>query len=434
MPRLTSRPLTQRMIDATPAPPIGCSELRDANVRGLTLRIWPAGTRAWSLEYRSPVTGKTARLGIEAASLMEARTVACQHRAAISGGRDPALEAKGALEARQRAHTAIVTVADALNRYEAAVVAPAARQASRRDRMAALRRALEPFTTRAAASLTRGELLLRFDEIQAGRGPIARNRAQAEVRHWLGWCQDRDIVPSIVIDRVKKAVKEQARERVLSDDEIKALLAGTTDRSAFDDLVRALLFTAMRRGEAANLQPRDLAFEAKTITVRGEVSKTRQPRTIPMAGVLVPLLRERAQGVARDGYIFGDGSNFEKPFSGFGKRFAALAAAMPEGEPWTLHDIRRTVATRLHEAGTDALTVEDLLGHLTGVRSGVAGVYNRASTLERQREALEAWSAKLAALRSDDGPGVSPVSAMSAVSADIDPVSANIVQLKRKTS
>ena len=97
------------------------------------------------------------------------------------------------------------------------------------------------------------------------------------------------------------------------------------------------------------------------------------------------MLEERARGVARDGYIFGDGTNFERPFSGFGKRFAALAAAMPEGEPWTLHDIRRTVATRLHEAGTDALTVEDLLGHLTGVRSGVAGIYNRASTLERQR-------------------------------------------------
>ena len=40
---------------------------------------------------------------------------------------------------------------------------------------------------------------------------------------------------------------------------------------------------------------------------------------------------------------------------------------MPEGEPWTLHDIRRTVATRLYEAGIDVLTVEDLLGHTTGV-------------------------------------------------------------------
>jgi integrase len=422
MPKLTAKPLTQRLIDATQAPANDCLTLRDANVRGLTLRIWPAGTRAWSLEYRSPVTGKTARLGFEAASLMEARTVASQHRGAISDGRDPALEAKAALEAWQQAHAAIVTVADGLDRFEAAVVAPAARQASRRNRMVALRKALEPFNSRSVASLTRGELLLRLDEIQAGRGPIARNRAQAELRHWLGWCRDRDLVPSIVIDRVKKAVKEQARERVLNDDEIKALLANTTDRSPFNDIVRVLAFTAMRRGEAASLQPRDLDFEARTITVRGEVSKTRVARTIPMVGALAPMLRERARGVARDKYVFGDGSNFARPFNGFGKRFAALVAAMPEGEPWTLHDIRRTVATRLHEAGTDALTVEDLIGHLTGVRSGVAGVYNRASTLERQRESLEAWSKKLETLAS------------AGVSVDTDPVSANIVRLERKAS
>jgi integrase len=434
MPKLTAKPLTQRMIDATPLPASGETALRDGDVRGLVLRLSARGSRSWRFEYRSPVTARNQAIGLGALSLADARVIGKQHRAAVAQGRCPAREAKAALETSQQAHAAIVTVADALNRFEAAVVAPAARQASRRDRMVALRKALEPFSSRPVASLTRGELLLRLDEIQAGRGPIARNRAQAEVRHWLGWCRDRDVVPSIVIDRVKKAVKEQARERVLSDDEIKALLANTADRSAFNDLVQVLVFTAMRRGEAASLQPRDLDFEAKTITVRGEVSKTRQARTIPMAGVLIPLLRGRARGVARDGYIFGDGSDFERPFSGFGKRFAALAAAMPEGEPWTLHDIRRTVATRLHEAGTDALTVEDLLGHLTGVRSGVAGVYNRASTLERQREALEAWSAKLAALSSAVSPGVSAVSAVSTVSADIDPVSASIVQLKRKTS
>jgi integrase len=431
MPKLSARPLTQRMIDATPLPASGETVLRDGDVRGLILRLSARGSRSWRFEYRSPITRKNRALGLGSLSLSEARAIGKQHRAAVAQGRCPAHQAEAALEAQQRAHSAIVTVADALDRYEAAVVAPAARQASRRDRMVALRRAIEPFATRAVASLTRGELLLRFDEIQAGRGPIARNRAQAEVRHWLGWCWKRDIVPSIVIDRVEKAVKEQGRERVLGDAEIKALLANTTDRSAFNDLVRVLVFTAMRRGEAANLQPRDLDFEAKTITVRGEVSKTRQARTIPMAGALIPLLRERAQGVARDGYIFGDGSDFERPFSGFGKRFAALAVGMPEGEPWTLHDIRRTVATRLHEAGTDALTVEDLLGHLTGVRSGVAGVYNRASTLERQREALEAWSAKLEALSSANGPGVS---AMSAVSADTDQVSTNIVRLKRKAT
>ena len=62
------------------------------------------------------------------------------------------------------------------------------------------------------------------------------------------------------------------------------------------------------------------------------------------------------------------------PFTGWGKRVAALVKAMPEGEPWTLHDIQSAPSPRgSMQAGIDVLTVEDLLGHTTGVRSGVAG-------------------------------------------------------------
>jgi integrase len=239
---------------------------------------------------------------------------------------------------------------------------------------------------------------LRLDEIQTTRGPIARNRAQSEIRHWLGWLRDRDIVASIELDRVKKAVKEQARERVLTDAELTVLMRETTDRTPFSDIIRVLMHTGMRRGEAANLQPRDLDFEAKTIRVRSEVAKTRQSRLIPMDEAIAPMLREREERVGGEDYIFGDGSDYRRPFTGWGRRVAALVKVMPEGEPWTLHDIRRTVATRLYEAGTDVLSVEDLLGHTTGVRSGVRGVYNRAETIERQRPALRAWAAKLAAL------------------------------------
>ena len=51
--------------------------------------------------------------------------------------------------------------------------------ASRRERMAKLRRAVEPFNDRPVASLTKGELVSRLDAIQTESGPVARNRAQA---------------------------------------------------------------------------------------------------------------------------------------------------------------------------------------------------------------------------------------------------------------
>jgi integrase len=399
VPRLTSTPLTQKIIDATRPPKTGFTPLRDPSLQGLLLRIWASGARIWSLEYRSPITGKNVRHGLKLPSgtLIEARARARELRTGVAAGRDPALEAKQDLIARQVAHSAAVTVADALGRYEDAVVKTAARMVSRRARMASLRKAVEPFNIMPVASLKRETIVLRLDEIQATRGPIARNRAQSEIRVWQTWMRNRGIVETIELDRVRKEVKEQARERVLTDEELTVLMTATTDRTPFSDLIRVLMHTGMRRGEAANLQPRDLDFDAATIRVRSEVSKTRQSRLIPIDEAIEPMLRERASRVDREGYVFGDGSDYRRPFSGWGKRVAALVKVMPEGEPWTLHDIRRTVATRLYEAGIDVLTVEDLLGHTTGVRSGVAGTYNRAQTLERQRRALRCWAAQLAA-------------------------------------
>ena len=108
MPRLTSRPLTQKLIDSTPLPARGYTSLRDHEQRGLELRIWSTGTRSWRFEYLSPVTGKKAVLSLPAGRLAEARVIAKSHRALVALGRDPALEAKADLEARREAHVRAV--------------------------------------------------------------------------------------------------------------------------------------------------------------------------------------------------------------------------------------------------------------------------------------------------------------------------------------
>ena len=87
---------------------------------------------------------------------------------------------------------------------------------------------------------------------------------------------------------MKKAVEEHARERVLSDAELTVLMQESADRTPFSDIIRVLLHTGMRRGEAASLQRGDLDFKAATIRVRSEVSKTRQSRLIPMDEAIAP--------------------------------------------------------------------------------------------------------------------------------------------------
>jgi hypothetical protein len=127
LPRLTDKSLTQKIIDATPLPETRFLLLRDPDQRGLAVRIWASGAKTWTFEYRNPVSGRNARIGLPDGSLTQARAKAKELRAAIANGRDPS--------AAQTSQEGVVTVSAALDMYETAVVLKAARATSRRARI-----------------------------------------------------------------------------------------------------------------------------------------------------------------------------------------------------------------------------------------------------------------------------------------------------------
>ncbi len=56
---------------------------------------------------------------------------------------------------------------------------------------------------------------------------------------------------------------------------------------------------------------------------------------------------------------------------------------------FTVHDLRRTASTLLHENGWASDVVEKALNHTIG---GVRGVYNRAEYAPQRREMLQFWA------------------------------------------
>ena len=62
---------------------------------------------------------------------------------------------------------------------------------------------------------------------------------------------------------------------------------------------------------------------------------------------------------------------------------------------WTLHDLRRTMATQMGELGVESHIIEAVLNHVSGHKSGVAGVYNRATYSAQKRAALDTWACHL---------------------------------------
>jgi hypothetical protein len=65
---------------------------------------------------------------------------------------------------------------------------------------------------------------------------------------------------------------------------------------------------------------------------------------------------------------------------------------------WRLHDVRRTVATRMADLGVQPHVIETLLNHVSGHKAGVAGVYNRSTYMEEKAAALALWAEHLIAL------------------------------------
>ena len=110
--------------------------------------------------------------------------------------------------------------------------------------------------------------------------------------------------------------------------------------------------------------------------------------------------------------VFGDGARArggaDRGFSGWSKAKLALDCENRSGaergrprsriEPWILHDLRRTAATRLGDLGVLPHVIEATLNHVSGFRAGVAGVYNKASYAAEKRQALDRWAAHIESL------------------------------------
>ena len=78
-------------------------------------------------------------------------------------------------------------------------------------------------------------------------------------------------------------------------------------------------------------------------------------------------------------------------YSAWGRGKAALDAHSGVTD-WRVHDIRRSGATKLADIGVAPHIIEQVLNHVSGHKSGVAGVYNRSSYEREVRAALALWA------------------------------------------
>jgi len=166
----------------------------------------------------------------------------------------------------------------------------------------------------------------------------------------------------------------------------------------FGNIVRLLFTTACRRDEIGKLKPSEIALGESLIALPPKRTKNGRPNDVPLSGLAMGLVK--SLDTEGEGCVFGlRGSGF----SGWSKAKRELDAKLKGVRPWTLHDIRRTVATGMATLGVQPHIVEAVLNHVSGHKRGVAGVYNRATYDKEKRAALDTWASHLQALLSGAG-------------------------------
>lgn len=404
MPRLA---LTSASVKRLKHPATGQVEYFDKGYPGLALRVSYGGARSFVFFYRMGGDCKLRRMTLGPFRALEpgekeptpklgmpltlkgARQLWREAREDVQYGRDPALSLK-----REKTATDFKAVAQEWLRRDQA------RNRSKREVERVVNRELIPaWGHRAFADIVPRDVLDLIDGIADRGSPVMARRVLAYVHRLFKWAKGRHIVQSNPAEDLPKPGSETRRDRVLSDNELVAVWKAAEDVGwPFGDAIRLLILTGARREEIGRL--RWLEIVGNEIRLEGVRTKNGEPHTIPLSVPARAIIERMPHIKGEEDFVFT--ITGKTSVSGWSRIKADLDDEIGIA-PWRIHDLRRTVATGLQKLGTPIQVTESVLGHVSGSRAGIVGVYQRHDHADEKRKALEAWARHVEALLADRG-------------------------------
>ena len=417
-------------------------EVPDGGCPGLYLVVQTSGVKSWAMRFRRP-NGKTAKLTLGPVdptgrehsgeptigmplTLAAARRLATEMHRQRALGRDVVAHVhRERLEREARGSGGFAQAAvDFIERH----AKPQRRGWAATASMLGLRADAETgelniipksiadrWRDRPVAEIDADEIHALIDEVRErgvpglGRRVDGPNESRARMMYaalskMFSWLLGRRRVAHNPCRGVQRPEKPKKRSHVLTPDEIvKFWRAAEAERVEFAAILKLLLLTGCRRGEVAGMRRSELSDGGATWTIPGSRTKNGLPHLVPLA----PLARDVVAGVPTEGDVVFT-TDGESQVSGWSKIKRRLDARMGT-QPWRLHDLRRTCATRMAEIGVLPHVVEAVLNHVSGFKAGVAGNYNWAAYKPEKKTALERWAAHVKGLVSGRPANVVPM-------------------------
>jgi integrase len=369
--------LTDVAIQRFRAPTKGQAEIFDLGYPGLALRMGNGGAKSFVLFHR--VNGKLTRTTLgrwPRVSLADARSAWRR----VAEGKAPTVEQESSGEL-------FATVAeqwlrlDCAPRHKASSLKVTERIVDH-DLLPALgQRHIDQITRRDIASLIDGVV---------ARAPAKARGVHAALHRLLRWSVGRGIIASNPMEGMETPGKPSSRERVLTDAEL--LRVWKACEGAHGAAVRLLVLTGLRREEVSQLRWNEI--HGDHIELGNGRSKNGQAHIIPLSAPARELLASLPR-IADSEFVFTvEGARPIGSWSRAKRRLDEESAV----SNWVIHDLRRSVATGLQKLGISLQVTEAVLGHTSGSRAGIVGVYQRHDYATEKAAALEAWGAHVAKL------------------------------------
>jgi len=408
---MSAAKITKRIVDSA-TPKETNTFIWDQDVRGFGLKITPAGSKSYVLQYRMggrEATTKRFTIGKHGSPWMPdgARREAERLLTLVRQGIDPADAER---ERRRKAVT--LAFSDYADRFVDLYLKEHWTDSWSEGRRIIDRNIKPVFGSRPLTGITRADVAQLLDSY-ADR-PAMKKNTHSVLRKLFKWAANRGDIATSPIAEMQGPKAVPSRKRVLTHEEIVcAWLAAGELGYPWGPVIRLLIATLQRREEVAGLMWGELHLPSAMWELPPARAKNGEGHRVPLAS----LAMEEIQGLPRKAKGFLFTTTGRTAVSGFSDakerldermlRIMQTRAARRGGDPqdvelvpWRFHDLRRTGTTNLQALGVPIEVTEAVINHISGTTAGVAGVYNRFKYDPQKKEALEAWDTKLRELLS----------------------------------
>ena len=374
-------------------------EVPDGN--GLYVVVQPSGRKSFAVRFR--IDGRPRKLTLEKGlTLAEARAAAAKALVEVEKKNDPTVVKRKAKDAHRAA---------AANTFKAVAEAYLDREGKKKEderlrslawRRQLLERLVYPtLGDRPISSIKRNAVIELLDNIEDGKlfhpetkepirgGATMAHSTLAIIRAIMNWhaVRDEDYRSPIVRGMGRIKPKKRKRERVLNDDELRAVWKSAESRGAdpFAMLIRFLLLTAARRNEGARLSWGEITGVDWILPARR--NKVKLDLVRPLSSAAQKLLENRPR-IDDCPYVFTYGKKPLATFSQSKEEFDEACGVTG----WTLHDLRRTARTLMSRAGVNPDHAERCLGH---VMPGIRDNYDKHEFYDEKKQVFEVLAAQI---------------------------------------